>query len=55
VKDLVLEVYTLVRIRWMSVLSFSGQNVTEGFIDIKELHKDDQDRSKHVGILTNCA
>jgi len=24
------------------------------FIDVKKLPEDDQDRSKHVGVMTNC-
>jgi hypothetical protein len=44
----------MVYIRGMSILSFSGQHVTDGFIDIKVLPEDDRVRSKHVIILTNC-
>jgi hypothetical protein len=25
-----------------------------GFIDVPELPEDDQDRSKHAGVMTNC-
>jgi len=45
----------MVRIRGTSIFSFSGKHVTEGFVDIKVLSEDYQDRSKHVGILTICA
>ena len=54
-EDLVLELFTTVRIRGMSILSVSDQYTTEGFIDIKELSEDDQDRSKLFGILTSFA
>jgi len=55
VEDLDLEVFTMVCIRGISILYFSGQHVTEDIIDIKELPEDDQERSKHFGILTNFA
>ena len=54
-QDSVLEVFTMVCIWGKSNLYFSGKNVTEGFIDFEEISEDDQDRLKHVGILTNCA
>jgi hypothetical protein len=40
VEDLVIEIYAMVLIRGMSILSLSGQQVREGFIDIKENHED---------------
>jgi hypothetical protein len=49
-----LYVFTLVHIREMRSLSFGSQDDTEGFIDVQQLPEGDEDRSKHVGIMTNC-
>ena len=38
----------------MSSLFFGSQDGTEGFIDPQYLPEDDQERSKHVGVVENC-
>jgi hypothetical protein len=40
--------FTVARIRGMSILCFSNQDVAEIYI------VDDQDKSKHVGTFTSC-
>jgi len=38
----------------MTSLFFGSQDGTKGFIVVQYLPEDDQERSKHVGVMKNC-
>lgn len=54
-EDLGLENFTMGRAQGggVPILYFSSQDGKKGFIDIQYLPEDEQDRSKHIGGLTN--